>query len=117
MAVEVRFAGATGVEVRANLMDGGVWARDGASPLVADNLTTADPSWFVDEAAGDLHLLPSTPVVNLVTRLADCADDFDATLRPATTGAADVGGDELGQPLFADNFESETTAAWSAAVP
>lgn len=117
VAVEVRFAGATGVEVRANLMDGGVWARDGAAPLVADNLTTASTTWFVDEAAGDLHLLPSAPATDLVIRHADCVDDFDATLRPGTAVVADVGGDELGLPLFADNFETGDTTAWSAAVP
>lgn len=117
VAVEVRFAGATGVEVRANLMDGGVWARDGAAPLVADNLTTASPSWFADETTGDLHLLPTAPALDLVTRLADCVDDFDATNRPAAAGAADVGGDELGAPLYADGFESGSTGAWTVTLP
>jgi len=116
VAVEVRFAGATGVEVRANLMDAGVWPRD-ATPLVVDNLTTADPAWFADEAAGDLHLLPTAPALDLVNRLADCVDDFDATQRPTAAGAADVGGDEVGAPLYADDFESGATGAWTVTVP
>jgi hypothetical protein len=117
VAVEVRFAGATGVEVRSNLMDGGVWVRDGATPVVVDNLTAASPAWFADEATGDLHLLPTAPALDLVTRLSDCVDDFDATERPAAAGAADVGGDELGAPLFADGFDSGATGAWTVTVP
>ena len=117
-AVEVRFAGATGVEVRSNLMDAGVWIRDGASPTVADNLTSAQPGWFVDVASGDLHVLrTSTDPLDLVTRQPDCPDDFDALARPAEVGLADVGADELGEPLFADGFESHGVGAWSRAVP
>lgn len=117
-AVEVRFAGATGVEVRSNLMDAGVWIRDGASPTVADNLTSAQPSWFVDEAAGDLHLRRDvSDPLDLVTRAPDCVDDFDGVERPDGAGLADVGADELGEPMFADGFESSGVGAWSRAVP
>jgi hypothetical protein len=32
-------------------------------------------------------------------------------------GQTDAGGKELGQPLFADGFESGDTGAWSTVVP
>jgi hypothetical protein len=117
-AVEVRYAGATGVEVRGNLMDGIVRPRDGAAPLVVDNITDADPGWFVDEAAGDLHLLPTaTAAIDQLDLLPACSDDFDGAARPTGAGAVDVGGDELEGPLFADGFEAGDTSAWSATVP
>ncbi len=113
-AVEVRYGGATGVEVRSNLMDAVVQPREGATPAVADNLTSADPSLFVDEASGDLHLVPgATAAIDQVSRLPDCTDDVDATVRPAGEGLADVGADELGEPVFRDGFESGTVHAWS----
>ena len=117
-AVEVRFPIATGVEVRSNLMDAGVSSRDGASPTVADNLTSAHPSWFVDEATGDLHLArTATDPVDLVTVDPDCTLDFDGTARPTGAGLTDIGADEMGEPLFADGFESGGAGAWSRAAP
>jgi hypothetical protein len=117
-AVEVRFAGATGVEVRGNLLDGIVRPRDGAAPLVADNITDADPAWFADEAAGDLHLLPTAAAaIDQLDPLSGCSDDFDGDARPVAPGTIDVGADELEGPLFADGFESGDTTAWSATVP
>ena len=117
-AVEVRFGGAMGVEVRGNLMDGTVRARDGAAPLVADNITDANPAWFVDESAGDLHLQPgAAAAIDQLDPLAACSDDFDGTARPATAGAVDVGADELTGTLFADGFESGDTSAWTATIP
>ncbi|HOC42309.1 MAG TPA: hypothetical protein PKJ99_04740 [Thermoanaerobaculales bacterium] len=117
-AVEVRYAGATGVEVRGNLMDGAVRARDGAAPLVVDNITDADPGWFVDESAGDLHLLPAAAAaIDQLDPLPACSDDFDGAARPATAGAVDVGADELEGPLFADGFEAGDTSAWTLTMP
>ncbi len=118
VAVEVRFAGATGVTVQGNLMDGVVLPRDGAAPTVVDNLTSADPGWFADEADGDLHLLASaSEAVDQVTSPSDCVDDFDGVIRPDGVGLADLGADELGRPLFADGFESGWTGAWSGTAP
>ncbi len=100
-AVEVRFGGSTGVEIRGNLMDGPVWDRDGTLPLEIDNIETASPAWFVDEAVGDLHLLPTAAAaVDSTTRVADCSDDFDGRLRPAAAGLADIGGDEFDGAIF-----------------
>ena len=113
-AVEVRFPGATEVEVRGNLMDRPVVARDGAVPVVEDNVTDAQPAWFVDEAVGDLHLLPSAAAaVDQLDTMAGCVDDFDGFIRPTGPSRVDVGADELEGPLFIDGFESGDTSRWS----
>jgi hypothetical protein len=108
-AVEVRYAGATGVVVANNLLDAAIQPRDGANPSVAGNLTGATPGWFVDVAAGDLHLTPAaTPAIDQVTRLADAPDDFDAQGRPTAPGLADIGADEreTTDAIFADGFDT-----------
>jgi hypothetical protein len=116
--IEVRFAGAVGVEVRGNLMDTGVWARDGATPTVEGNVTVAEPDWFADESSGDLHLLSdTTAALDQLDPHPECLDDFDGDARPAAAGSIDVGGDELEGPLLVDGFESGDTSAWSTAVP
>jgi hypothetical protein len=112
--VEVRFAGATGVQVRANLMDAPVWERDGADAATADNITDASPSWFVNEPAGDLHVVPGAlDAIDQVDRHPDGVGDFDGDTRPPSLGTADVGADELGRALFADGFESGDLAGWT----
>ena len=75
--------------------------------MLSGNLTNAQPAWFVDAAAGDLHLTAAaTPALDQTLRLADAGEDFDADLRPDT--AVDLGADERGPPLrlFRDGFES-----------
>src|SRR5262249_20708472 len=107
-AVEVRFAGATGVRVENNLLDAAIQPRDGASPTVSGNLLDAVPAWFGDIGAGDLHLTAAaTPAIDQVTRLADASDDFDAQTRPDGAGQADIGADERasGDTIFADGFD------------
>jgi hypothetical protein len=116
-AIEVRYASTTGVEVRGNLLDAAVTPRDGAAPTTANNLTAAQPGWFVDEAAGDLRLTSAAAAaIDEVTRLADALDTYAAWTRPAGAGLADVGADEFEQ-LFRDGFESGDTAPWSASTP
>lgn len=107
-AVEVRYQGATGVEVLNNLLDAAIQPRDGAMPAVSGNLGNAVPSWFVDVDGGDLHLAPdAVPVLDQVTRLADAMDDFDGQVRPADSGQADIGADEFGTTdlIFANGFD------------
>ncbi|MEZ5330604.1 MAG: hypothetical protein R2991_00825 [Thermoanaerobaculia bacterium] len=118
-AVEVRFASATGVAVRHNLLDAAIQPRDGAVPIVEDNLTDAQPAWFVDPPTGDLHLTPAaTPALDQVDLLPDAPDDFDAAPRPVTPGTVDLGADEhgAGGPIFTDGFESGDTTAWTTTV-
>lgn len=107
-AIEVRYAGATGVVVANNLLDAAIQARDGATPSESGNLDNAEPAWFVDVAGGDLHLTANaTPAIDQVTRLPDAIDDFDAQVRPDGVGEADIGADEFGavDEIFADGFE------------
>lgn len=106
--VEVRYQGATGVEVLNNLLDAAIQPRDGAMPTVAGNLGDAVPSWFVDMDGGDLHLAPDAlPALDQVTRLADAIDDFDGQLRPVDPGQADIGADESATTdlIFANGFD------------
>jgi len=107
-AVEVRYQGATGVEVLNNLLDAAIQPRDGAMPTVAGNLGDAVPSWFLDMDGGDLHLAPdAVPALDQVTRLADAIDDFDGQVRPADPGQADIGADESATTdlIFANGFD------------
>jgi len=112
-AIEVRFAGATGVEVRANLLDAAVQARDGALPALADNETGAQPEWFADAAAGDLRLTAAAlPAISAVERSPDAAADFAAWPRPEPPLATELGA--FGRALvFRDDFESATWLAWT----
>jgi hypothetical protein len=107
-AVEVRYDGATGVEVRNNLLDAAIQPRDGALPSLSGNLENAVPGWFVDTAIGDLHLTAlAAPAIDQVTRLAEALDDFDGLTRPAGALEADIGADEFGEidEIFADGFD------------
>lgn len=98
-AVEVRYESTADVELRHNLMDAGISLRNGATATIADNITTAHPSWFVDEGSGDLHLSAEAAAsVDQVSVLASASDDFDALPRPATLGQVDIGASEYVDP-------------------
>ncbi len=115
-AIEVRYATTSGVLVQHNLSDGAIEPRNGAEPILIDNSVDAQPDWFVDEAAGNLRLVPqATAAIDQVTRTPDAVYDFDAHLRPGDAGATDLGGAELAAEaaVFADGFESGDTSAWS----
>ncbi|MCG8459672.1 MAG: right-handed parallel beta-helix repeat-containing protein [Holophagales bacterium] len=114
-AIEVRYSTASGVVAQHNLTDAAIQPRNGAVPTLIDNLTTAQPGWFADEATGDLHLLPeATAALDQVTRLPDAERDFDEHPRPEAPGASDLGGSELeaGDAIFADGFEAGNTSSW-----
>ncbi len=55
-SIEYRFSGTTGLEIKNNLTDAAITARDGATGTVASNVTNASPTWFISPATGDLHL-------------------------------------------------------------
>jgi hypothetical protein len=95
-AIEYRFAATTGVEIRYNLADARVRARDGASGVVDSNVTDAPAGWFVDAASGDLHLTAAaTGARDAASPHPDVSRDYDGEARPA--GAlADIGADEDG---------------------
>ncbi len=106
-AIEVRYAGATGVVVSNNLLDAAIQPRNGASPTLSNNILNAQPSWFADPASGDLHLTAAaSSAIDQATVLADVIDDFDGQLRTIGAHPPDVGADErLPDGIFAHGFE------------
>jgi len=94
-AIEYRFAGTTGVEIRFNLADAAIQQRDGAAGVVSGNVATARPSWFIDAASGDLHLKATvTAAIDRAAPHPDVTRDYDQEVRPAGT-APDIGADEF----------------------
>jgi hypothetical protein len=113
-AVEYRFGSTTGVEVRHNLADSAIVARDGASGTIAGNVLGAQPAWFVDAAAGDLHLLPAaTGAIDRTGAHAAVTDDYDGAARPRGT-APDVGADEQGNPAVSGISPSAVAAGFGS---
>ena len=102
--IEYRFPATKGVEIRYNLMDAGVQQRDGATGTVSNNVTHAQPSWFVNAAAGDLHLVAiATAAIDKAAAHPSVPTDYDAETRPQGT-VPDIGADEFSlgsQPLEA----------------
>lgn len=100
--IEYRFS-STDVTIEHNLTDGPMWQRDGASGSVSGNVTNATGSWFVDEAAGDLHLAAAAVAAIDAAPGSTLGDDHDGHLRPVGT-AADVGADEYGSGAGSGGF-------------
>ncbi|HSN53566.1 MAG TPA: hypothetical protein VLT32_02800 [Candidatus Sulfomarinibacteraceae bacterium] len=114
-SMEWRFI-TTPVTLANNLVTHQILDRGGPASL-AGNLEQVSTALFADLAAGDLHLVdPASAPVGAAVPLAAgvCDHDFDGQLRDA---APDVGADELGRPLFGDDFESGGTASWTVTVP
>ncbi len=81
-----------------NLVNHTMRERDGASGVQSGNLTTAQASWFVDSANGDLHLVSTVAeAIDQVAAPGDVTDDIDGDPRPLGA-ASDVGADEYGDP-------------------
>src|SRR4029450_1727287 len=77
--IEYRFPATTGVEIRYNLMDAEVQQRDGATGTVSNNVTNAQPSWFVNAAAGDLPLAAiATAAIDKAAAHPSVPTDYDA---------------------------------------
>ncbi len=112
-AIEYRFPVTTAL-VRDNLTDAPVWRRDGARAEVRGNITGAEADWFVDEAAGDLHLVAGAPPVDASRASPEVTDDFDGQPRPYSSGA-DTGADEW-YPQ-APPAASATPTAMATAIP
>lgn len=92
--IEYRF-GSTSAHIANNLTDGPIWDRGGAAALEG-NVTNAGSSWFVDMAAGDLHLTAAAvPAIDTAAATVTVTDDFDGHFRPIGD-SADVGADEYG---------------------
>jgi hypothetical protein len=94
-AIEYRFATTTNVLIANNLSNRPVMQRDGATGSVTRNVTNASGTWFVNRAAGDLHLVaPVSGVSGAGQTLSGLTDDYDGQARPAT--AIDTGADQFG---------------------
>ncbi len=93
-AIEYRFATTTGVDIRGNLSNRAVTARNGATGTVADNLENAQASWFVNAGAGDLQLAGNAPALDMMANVG-ASDDFEGMARPQGS-APDAGAYELG---------------------
>jgi len=94
-AIEYRFSVTSG-DIRYNLTDAPLWQRDSASANLVGNITNALPSWFVNAASGDLHLLAAaTAAIDQAATLTDVADDYDGQDRP-NGQTPDIGADEYG---------------------
>ena len=93
-AVEYRFPHTTGVAIVNNLSDARAQARDGGVAVLSGNVWTAAADWFVEPAAGDLHLKStSTAAIDRGVATTDAPLDWDNEVRPIGP-AADVGADE-----------------------
>jgi hypothetical protein len=93
-AIEFRFANTRNATARNNLADAPIHLRDDAAAAMSGNLLTATAAFFVNPAAGDLHLLPAaTNVINKAAPVNTVTNDFDGQLRPATN--PDIGADEF----------------------
>jgi hypothetical protein len=96
--MEARFSDSQGTFAY-NLTNMNIWPdRDGAQGTLTDNVTDAQASWFVNPAAGDLHLVvTATNAIDRAATLAAVTDDYDGHTRPIGV-APDVGADEYGLP-------------------
>jgi hypothetical protein len=106
-AIEVRYAGASAVMVANNLLDAAIQPRNGAVPILMNNLGSAQSNWFTNTASGDLHLTSAAaPAIAQATALIDASDDFDMQLRTPGTNHSDIGADQtFFQLVFANGFE------------
>jgi hypothetical protein len=92
-AIEYRFPRTTGVDIKNNLTDASILARDGASASVSNNVTNATSGLFVNSAAGDLHLKQTATAAIDRGIAVSVTDDFDGQARPQGP-ASDIGADE-----------------------
>jgi len=101
--MEARYADSQGAFAY-NLTNLAIWAdRDGASGTLTGNVTGAQGSWFVNAAAGDLHLSPlATAAIDQAATLPQVPDDYDGDARPIGP-APDVGADEYAVPPLYDH--------------
>ena len=91
-AIEYRFASSTDIDIRNNLTDAGIQARNGALGTVQGNVTDASLAMFVDPTVGNLHLRSDASVIDQALSLSDVLTDIDGLARDSNP---DVGADEL----------------------
>ena len=96
-SIEYRFASINGdnvADIRYNITDGSVEARDGATATIVGNLTGVTSSIFEDVALQNLHLASTaTAAIDQALPLDDVVEDVDHDWRPIGS-APDIGADE-----------------------
>jgi len=98
----------SGLELKNNLIHGDITDR-GIPFVSANNITgtTADPSWFVDVASGELHLTElALAALDAGQALAEVPTDIDGGPRPAGD-LPDIGADEYGSPIGDANYDGK----------
>jgi hypothetical protein len=101
-SIEYRFSGTTGASIINNLTNANISRRNGGSATLANNVSDAQASWFVNAASGDLHLASSiSSVVDQGQTLSEVTVDYDTDVR--TAGSYDIGADETGSAPATDN--------------
>lgn len=94
-AIEYRFSGTNNVTITNNLTNKPIRDMDGASGSESSNIESAASNWFVNVAAGDLHLSGDvSQVVDQGQTIGGLNSDFDGDARPQGAGF-DIGADEL----------------------
>jgi hypothetical protein len=94
-AIEYRFSGTTNVTISNNLTNKSISDQEGATGTEDTNITNASGTWFVNPAAGDLHLNGNiSQVVDQGRTINGLSSDFDGDARPQGT-AFDIGADEM----------------------
>jgi chitodextrinase len=92
-AIEYRWANTSGVTILYNLTDSAITSREGATAVLAGNVTNAQPSWFVGPTTGDLHLTAAaTGAIGQAQFLPEVSTDYDG--QPRSAAATDVGADQ-----------------------
>lgn len=93
--IEYRWGGTRGVRIINNLTNKPIASRDGGRAVVRSNVTGSRAKWFLNPAAGDLHLKSCTigDVVDRGRHVAGLTDDFDGDTRPKGAGI-NIGADQ-----------------------
>lgn len=86
--IEIRWGETSDVTLHGNLSNREIRSRDGAEFADVGNVQAGEDGWFVDAAAGDLHLARCGSV-DMVEAHAEVTTDMDGTMRsdPTTVGA------------------------------
>lgn len=111
-AIEYRFAATSDVEIKNNLTNKPITSRDGAQAQVESNVTNAQPDWFEEVSAGDLHLAsPVASVTDQGIQIPEVLDDIDKTMRPQGPGP-DIGVHEIMTTALPEKFNLSGTKVW-----